>query len=145
MVYRKDGHGYLGAAPAKKAVQRMKGSHPTDPEPGIRHPGVDVADLNPVLRGWAAYFSYGTRLMAYRAVDQYVAQRVRHFLRRRHKVPTRGTRRFSTEIIFGELGVVRLRRVHLGSPVQASVCHSSESRMRENRTSGSMSGMWKRV
>jgi RNA-directed DNA polymerase len=59
--------------------------------------------------------------MAYRAVDQYVAQRVRHFLGRRHKVPTRGTWRFSTEIIFGELGVVRLRRVHLGSPVHASV------------------------
>ncbi len=59
--------------------------------------------------------------MAYRAVDQYVAQRVRHFLRRRHQVPTRGTRRFSSDVIFGELGVLRLRRVHLGSPVHAVV------------------------
>ena len=122
MVYRKDGHGYLGAAPAKKAVQRMKGRIRQILSSGNQAPWESVrADLNPVLRGWAAYFSYGTRLMAYRAVDQYVAQRVRHFLRRRHKVPTRGTRRFSTEIIFGELGVVRLRRVHLGSPVHASV------------------------
>jgi len=59
--------------------------------------------------------------MAYRAVDNYVYERVRHFLRRRHKVPSRGTRRFPREQIFGELGVVQLRRLHLGSPVHASV------------------------
>jgi RNA-directed DNA polymerase len=122
MYYRKDGHRYLGAAPAKKAVQRIKGRIRQMLCPANHEPWEDVVrQLNPVLQGWAAYFSYGTRLMAYRAVDQYVAQRVRHFLRRRHKVPTRGTRRFSTESIFGELGVVRLRRVHLGSPVHASV------------------------
>jgi RNA-directed DNA polymerase len=122
MVYRKDGHGYLGAAPAKKAVQRIKGRIRQVLSAGNQAPWEPVrAALNPVLRGWAAYFSYGTRLMAYRAVDQYVAQRVRHFLRRRHKVPTRGTRRFSTEVIFGELGVVRLRRVHLGSAAHAVV------------------------
>lgn len=80
-----------------------------------------VSDLNAARRGWAAYFSYGTRLMAYRVVDRYVETRVRHFLRRRHKVPTRGTRRFSSDVIFGELGVLRLRRVHLGAPVHASV------------------------
>jgi RNA-directed DNA polymerase len=80
-----------------------------------------VADLNAVLRGWAHYFSYGTRLMAYRAVDHYVSERVRHFLRRRHKVPSRGTKRFPAEHVFGELGVFRLRRFPLGSPVHASV------------------------
>jgi RNA-directed DNA polymerase len=73
-------------------------------------------ELNRVLRGWVNYFTYGTRLMAYRAVDNYVYERVRHFLRRRHKVRTRGTERFSAEVVFGELGVVRLRRFHLGSP-----------------------------
>ena len=76
--------------------------------------------LNRLLRGWAAYFSYGTRLMAYRAVDNHVYDRVRHFLGRRHKVPSRGTRRFSDEAVFGELGVLRLRRVHLGAPPCAS-------------------------
>jgi RNA-directed DNA polymerase len=70
--------------------------------------------LNRQLRGWSTYFSYGTRLMAYRAVDNYVYDRVRHFLRRRHKVRGRGTNKFSSERIFGSLGVLRLRRVHLG-------------------------------
>ena len=59
--------------------------------------------------------------MAYRAVDQSVAQRGRHFLRRRHQVPTRGTRRYPSERIFGELGVVHFRRFHLGSAAHASV------------------------
>lgn len=122
MVYRKDGHGYLGAAPAKKSVQRIKGRIRQILGSGNQAPWEEVrAELNPVLRGWAAYFSYGTRLMAYRAVDQYVAQRVRHFLRRRHHVPTRGTRRYSSERIFGEMGVFHLRRFHLGSAAHASV------------------------
>jgi RNA-directed DNA polymerase len=54
--------------------------------------------------------------MAYRAVDHHVATRVRRFLVRRHKVPSRGTRRFSDEVVFGERGVLRLRHVHLGAP-----------------------------
>ena len=60
------------------------------------------------------YFGYGTRLMAYRAVDHYVHERVRNFLRHRHKVASRGATRFSDAVVFGELGVLRLRDVHLG-------------------------------
>jgi RNA-directed DNA polymerase len=71
--------------------------------------------------GWANYFSYETRLMAYRAVDQDVYERVRHFLRRRHKVPSRGTRRFPGEAVFGALAVFQLRRFHLGPSVHALV------------------------
>src|SRR5207249_10700689 len=72
--------------------------------------------LNRVLRGWSAYFSYGTRLSAYRAIDNHVYDHVRHFLARRHLVQGRGTRRFSREHVFGELGVLHLRRVHIGPP-----------------------------
>jgi len=122
MHYRKDGHGYLGAAPAKKAVQRIKGRirqilRPTNQAPW----DAVVAELNPVLRGWAGYFGYGTRLMAYRAVDHYVYEGVRNFLRRRHKVPSRGTRRFPLTRVFGELGVFSLRRLPLAPPAHAGV------------------------
>ena len=48
--------------------------------------------------------------MAYRDVEGHVYDRVRNFLRRRHKVATRGTREFSGTRVFGELGVHRLRR-----------------------------------
>jgi RNA-directed DNA polymerase len=122
MYYRKEGHWYLGAAPAKKAVQRIKHRIRAILGPANHAPWDEVvSDLNAALRGWAAYCSYGTRLMAYRAVEHCVVDRVRHCLRRRHNVPTRGTRRFSAEVIFGELGVFDLRRFHLGSAAHASV------------------------
>jgi RNA-directed DNA polymerase len=122
MRYRKDGHWYLGAAPGKKAVTRVKGRIRQILRPGNHAPWDEVKDeLNRAVRGWANYFAYGTRLMAYRAVDHYVYDGVRQFLRRRHKVQTRGTKRFSPDVVFGELGVFQLRRFHLGSPTHASV------------------------
>jgi RNA-directed DNA polymerase len=112
--YKKDGHWYLGASPSKKAVARIKekvGDHLRGSNTGTWE---EVRDrLNQILRGWSAYFSYGTRTVAYRAVDNYVYDSVRHFLRRRHKVQSRGTTRFSDGVVFGELGVLRLRDVQL--------------------------------
>jgi RNA-directed DNA polymerase len=113
--YRKDGHWYLGASPAKKAVARIKEKVGDLLVPSNVGTWPEVRDrLNRILRGWSAYYSYGTRMPAYRAIDNYVYHSVRNFLRRRHKVQSRGTRRFSHEVVFGELGVLQLRRVHLG-------------------------------
>src|SRR4051812_22510366 len=81
---------------------------------------------------------------AYRAVDNHVDDRARAFLRKRHKVQGRGTRRFSDDQVFGALGVLRLRRMHLGPPPCALGSSQSESRMREIRTSGLTSGDGKR-
>jgi RNA-directed DNA polymerase len=113
--YRKDGHTYLAAKPSKKSIQRAKAAVRAVLRPGNQGCWRDVvARLNRGLRGWANYFNYGTRLMAYRAIDNYVYACTRHFLRRRHKVPTRGTRRFPAEQVFGPLGVIRLRPLHVG-------------------------------
>ncbi len=123
MRYRKDGHWYVGAAPAEKAVNRIKGRVRQILHPGNQASWDEVrSELNRVLRGWANYFAYGTRLMAYRAVDHYVYDRARQFLGRRHKVPSRVTKkRFPAARVFGELGVFQLRRFHLGSPAHAGV------------------------
>jgi RNA-directed DNA polymerase len=119
--YRKDGHWYLGASPSKKSVQRVKTKISELLVPGNMGAWPNVRDrLNSLIVGWSAYFSYGTRLPAYRAVDNHVYDRVRHFLARRHKVQGRGTRQFSDGQVFGPLGVLRLRRVHLGPPPCAS-------------------------
>ena len=113
--FKKDGHWYLGASPSKKSVARIKAKVGDVLVPSNTGTWPEVRDrLNQILRGWSAYFSYGTRTQAYRAVDHYVADSVRHFLRRRHKVPSRGITRFSDDIVFGELGVLQLRRVQLG-------------------------------
>jgi RNA-directed DNA polymerase len=115
--YRKDGHWYLGASPSKRSVLRIKAKVGDLLRPSNVGTWEEVRDrLNQMLRGWSGYFSYGTRLMAYRAVDTHVYQRVRDFLKRRHKVKGRGSRRFSDQVVHGELGVLRLRHVHLGPP-----------------------------
>jgi RNA-directed DNA polymerase len=72
------------------------------------------------LRGWSNYFSYGSRGKAYRSVDQYVSERVRRFLARRHKVQGRGNRRFTFDVIHRELGVLCLQRLHRTAPSCAS-------------------------
>jgi len=113
--YRKDGHWYLGASPSKRSVLRVKAKVGDLLRPSNVEAWDEVRDrLNQILRGWSCYFSYGTRLMAYRAVDTHVYQRARDFLKRRHQAKGRGTRRFSDQIVHDELGVLRLRHVHLG-------------------------------
>ena len=115
--YRKDGHWYLGASPSPRSVLRLKAKVSGLLVPGNTGAWPEVRDrLNRLLRGWSVYFGYGTRLPAYRAIDNHVYDRVRHFLVRRHKVPSHGTRRFPREAVFGALGVFHLRRVHLGPP-----------------------------
>jgi len=107
---RRTGREYIGRSPSTKSVNKMKrnvGEHLT---PGNNGPWDEVRDrLNQKLRGWKAYFGLGSTARAYRAVDEYVEERVRHFLRRRHKVSSQGTRQFSMKRIYGELEVFRLR------------------------------------
>jgi RNA-directed DNA polymerase len=108
---RRTGQRYLGAAPSAKSRQRLKAKVHALTVPGNVLPWSEVRDqLNRLLRGWQGYFGYGTLKRAYSAVDWYVANRVRHFLRRRHKVRSRGSRQFSTERVFDDRGVLKLGR-----------------------------------
>ena len=112
--HRKTGQRYLGASPSKKSVARIKQKVGDLLVPGNKGSWQEVRDrLNQMLRGWSSYFSHGTRGQVYRTVDNYVYERVQHFLRKRHKVQSRGTTRFSYEAVYGELGVLWLRRIPL--------------------------------
>ena len=105
------GDWYLAAKPSKKSVGRLRQKVGDLLCPQNTKPWEDVRDqLNRILRGWSNYFSYGTCSKVHRAVDQYVYERVRGFLRRRHKVPSRGTTRFPSAVVFGEMGVMQLVR-----------------------------------
>jgi len=100
---------YLGCSPSQKSVNRIKQSVGEHLKPGVA-PWEEVRDrLNQKLRGWKAYFGLGSPTKAFEVVDEHVEERVRNFLRRRHKVSSQGTRQFSMRRIFGELGVFRLR------------------------------------
>jgi RNA-directed DNA polymerase len=108
--FPKNGRRYLGASPSKKSLTRLKPRISAILHRGNNDPWGEVCvKLNRLLKGWSGYFDYGTCTPAYRAIDNHVMTRVRHFLVKRHKVPSRGTRRFSRDTVFGELGVLSLR------------------------------------
>ena len=119
--FEANGKWYLGASPSKKSVQRFKTKvgdllvpSNTDPWPEVRD------ELNRSLRGWSNYFGYGSRGKAYRSVDQYVFERLRRFLARRHKVQGRGNSRFTFDVIHRELGVLCLQRLPRAATSRAS-------------------------
>ena len=119
--FAKDGRWYLSASPSKKSVQRIKTKVGELLTPGNKGAWSEVkVRLNRLLRGWSTYFSYGTRAQAYGNIDNHVYDRVSHFLCKRHKVQGRGTNRFPREHVYGELGVLHLRRVHSVPPPCAS-------------------------
>jgi len=115
--FEANGNWYLGASPSKKSVQRLKTRIGDLLVPSNIDPWPEVCDkLNRSLRGWSNYFGYGSRGKAYRSVDQYVFERVRRFLARRHKVQGRGNRRFTFDVIHRELGVLCLQRLPRAVP-----------------------------
>ena len=113
----KNGKRYLGASPSKNSVSRLKPRISAILHRGNNDPWEEVcAPLNRLLKGWSGYFGYGTCAPAYRAIDNHVMTRVQRFLVRRHKVPSRGTARFSRDTVFGELGVLSLCAKHAMRP-----------------------------
>ena len=75
--------------------------------PGNQAPWEEVArDVNRTVRGWAAYFSYGSVTKARHDVKLHLYHTVRRFLRRRHKVAGSGYRQFPIHDVFGTLGVL---------------------------------------
>jgi RNA-directed DNA polymerase len=107
---RRTGKEYIGYSPSKKSVQEIKQNVGEYLTPSNNRPWEEVRDrLNRKLKGWKTAFRLGSTAGAYRAIDEYVEERVRHFPRRRRKVSRQGAREFSMKRIFGELGVFRLR------------------------------------
>ena len=103
------GQRYPGAQPSQKAIVRLKQNvrqwltrRNVHPQPEV------IAHLNQHLRGWATYFRYGSVRGIRHKLDRFVYQRMRGFLRQRHKVPGRGTTRFSWQYVFKTLGVIGL-------------------------------------
>jgi len=113
MVHRPTGHTYLAARPSRKAMARLRARVRTILTPGNMAPWPDVAQqVNRVVSGWQRYFSYGTVSRVYWGLDAFLLHRARRFLARRHKLPRRGTQRFTAEKIFGEYGLLSLAAAH---------------------------------
>jgi RNA-directed DNA polymerase len=114
------GRKWISAQPSKKSQKKLKEKVNLLLYPGNPTPWRKLRPrLNRLLTGWAEYFRFGYTPKAYQALRWHVANRVRQFLRRRHKLPS-GTGRFGLLEVYGKVGVIDLHQVRLKrSPAHA--------------------------
>ncbi|HWO29400.1 MAG TPA: group II intron reverse transcriptase/maturase [Candidatus Acidoferrum sp.] len=108
----KTGRAYLGRVPSQKRVLGLCEtiSELTGRDQILLDQGMVVAKLNRVMIGWADYFCLGPVSKAYRAVDSHACQRMRQWLRRKHRISWEVSQRFSDAILHDKLGLARLTR-----------------------------------
>jgi group II intron reverse transcriptase/maturase len=107
---KRRGRRQLGSKPSTKALARARREirELTSPR-WVRLPvETRVVALNRQLVGWANYFHLGSVWSAYLALDRHARGRLRHWLRRKHKVAGRGVARFPDRYLHQTLGLVRL-------------------------------------
>jgi len=109
VVDTRNGRRAMDARPSKKSIQRLKRKLHEVLRPWNTGTWQEVAGrVNRMLVGWSNYFSHGTLYLVYRAVDNHMYDRMRHFLRRRHKVKSSGTSLLPTGKSLKAWGIVRL-------------------------------------
>jgi RNA-directed DNA polymerase len=113
------GRRWISAQPSKKSQKKLKEKvnlllYPGNPTPW---PELKVR-LNRLLTGWAEYFQFGYTAQAYQALRWHIANRVRQFLRRRHKLPS-GTGRFGILEVYGKIGITDLHQARRKKTVHA--------------------------
>jgi RNA-directed DNA polymerase len=78
------GHRYLAVGPSTRAQARVREKVRGLTRARAKRSLTDtLAAVNPLLRGWAAYFQYGYPRQAFRALNYFVRGRFRSFLRTR--------------------------------------------------------------
>lgn len=105
--YGRNGRAYLGTAPSKKAVKRLRQRihEATSPRWAFDAPRERVAVINRQLRGWAGYFNQGPVLPIYKELRAYTEWRVRHWLLRRRGLKGNGYRRYPDAYLYQTLGL----------------------------------------
>jgi hypothetical protein len=108
----KTGRAYLGTRPSKSRVRRLCDSIGEWTSRRFLWLEAEelVTRLNRRLVGWSNYFCLGSVSKAYRTVDNHVADRLRRWLCRKHKIRNSGFARFPYEFLSDTLGLVRLWR-----------------------------------
>ena len=108
--WKRRGRYYLNKWPSTRAMAsiRAKVRERTDRRYASLPMEMVVADLNPVLRGWAAYFRYGNSTSKFTEVDSHVHQRLAKLASVKHGISGYNwTTRFTYQWL-SDLGIYRL-------------------------------------
>jgi group II intron reverse transcriptase/maturase len=108
--WKRPGRYWLHKWPSPRAMASIRGKVRALTSPSrVGHDlSVVVDDLNPVLRGWGAYFRQGNSSAKFGAIDHYVHERVAILASRKHSLRGRNwTDRFTWDWL-GNLGIYRL-------------------------------------
>jgi RNA-directed DNA polymerase len=70
-----------------------------------------IEQINPILRGWVNYFAVGHSSRCFSMVKDWVEKKVRRHLMRARKRRGFGWRRWSSEWLYGTLGLFNKYRV----------------------------------
>ena len=128
--------------PSPKAMKRVRGrihdltNASTSGARDVKH---IIATLNPVLRGWGNYFRTGTADRQFSQIDEYVRERLWHWMARRGGQRTNfSVSKWPAKRLYG----IGLHQLHttVRYSAQATPRRPSESRVREIRTHGLKGG-----
>lgn len=108
--YGRDGRPFWGTRPSRKSVKRLiREIHDaTTSQWNTLDVQSRIDRLNPMIRGWAGYFSQGPVKRIYRLIDDYTARRLRIWLMRRSGKRGTGYRQYSDQFLYESLGLIRL-------------------------------------
>jgi RNA-directed DNA polymerase len=114
----KTGQAYIGTKPSKKRVLKLceSISQKTQREANGRDTEEMIGELNLMLKGWANYFRLGSVSKAYESVDSHVRNRLRQWLRRKHKIKVRVEKHFTDDYLYQQLEVIRLTHFQSNLP-----------------------------
>jgi group II intron reverse transcriptase/maturase len=109
--YSTKGVRYIGQRPSQKKIQRLcrEISESTGPRWLFMDLEDRIARLNRMLVGWANYFCQGPVNVAYQRINNHARERLRRWLRRKHKTRVWGYAQYPDEYLHDELGLVQLR------------------------------------
>jgi group II intron reverse transcriptase/maturase len=136
---------FLHRQPSQRAMKRIRQKVREKTPRGRCHADFRevIADLNPILRGWGAYFSTGNAARSFNQIDSYVFQRLRALrVKRAGRQLDVHVARTWTRDYFWNRGLHRLKGTVQYPEAPQYRWHESPpaSRVRENRTHGFYGG-----
>jgi RNA-directed DNA polymerase len=118
---RRTGRPFPLVRPSAAACQRLRDTvrAQTTRAALARPTAAVIAEVNQVVRGWAGYFHVQHCGRAFSALRRFLTQRVRIYLRRKHRLQSWSYRAFPDPFLYGRLGLYRMPGAPWSPPASA--------------------------